>query len=104
MSNGNSIGIKSSVAGATSATTLSVANRQRVGWTVFNDSAAIMYLDLTGGALSGGGATSTTSYSVQVPPNSFYELFQGNNNRVYVGPISAVWVSATGNARITEFT
>lgn len=68
-------------------------NPERRGGTIFNDSAAIMYLLL-------GLKTATSSfYTVQVPPNGYYEL-----PFMYSGPVRAVWASATGNARVTEYT
>lgn len=83
-----------SVAAAAVNTTLLAANTDRRGATVFNDSAsAILYLKL-------GATASTTSYTVQIPPNNYYEL----PSPVYTGVIDGIWSAAVGNARVTELT
>lgn len=87
-------GTKSSVAGAAVSTTLLAANSSRKGATIYNDSTVILYLDLSGGTAS------STSYSVQVPAQGYFEL---PPQPMYTGAITGIWASATGNARITEF-
>lgn len=82
----------SSVASATSSTSLLAANTARIGATVFNDSTATLYLALNTSA-------STTSYTVQLAANGYYEIPYG-----YDGAIFGIWSSAVGNARITELT
>jgi hypothetical protein len=84
---------KTSVAGATTSTTLLAANSNRKGATFFNDSSSAMYLDLSGGTAS------SSSYSVKLFANQFYAL----DLPVYTGAITAIWDTATGNVRITEF-
>lgn len=86
-------GTKSNVAGSASSVTILAANTSRRKWQVFNDSTAILYLDITGGTAS------TTSYTSQVPPNGLYE----GTLPVNTGLITGIWASATGNARVTEF-
>lgn len=76
----------------TNGTTLLAANLNRIGATVFNDGNAILYLTL-------GSAGSTTDYTVQILSNSYYEVPYG-----FDGLINGVWATATGNARITEYT
>ncbi len=88
----SSTGTKSNVAGSASSVTVLASNTNRKGAMVFNDSTAILYLDLSGGTAS------ATSYSTQVPANGLYEL-----TVVYTGAITGIWSSATGNARVTEF-
>lgn len=83
----------SNVTAATSNTTVAASNANRLALFVYNDSSAIMYLKL-------GATASTTSYTVQVPASTLYELPQP----AYTGIIDAVWASATGNARVTELT
>jgi hypothetical protein len=83
----------SSVAGATSSTSILAANAARLGATVYNDSTAILYL------LLGSGTASTSVYTVQMGAGSYYEVPFG-----YTGAIQGIWASATGNARIAEFT
>src|SRR5690348_11276879 len=83
----------SSVAGATSSTSILASNAARLGATVYNDSTAICYL------LLNSGTASTTNYTVQLAAGAYYEVPFG-----YTGAIKAIWASATGNARIAEFT
>lgn len=86
---------KSSVNGAaTSTTVLAAATTRRAGATFFNDSAAILYLDLTGGTAT------TSSYSVQIPAGGYFELPVYE----YSGLITGIWASATGAVKVTEFT
>jgi len=73
--------------------TLLAANTARLGFSVFNDSAAVLYL------LLGSSAASVTSYTAQVPTNALYEP-----PIRYVGDVQGVWASATGAARVTELT
>ena len=85
-------GAKANVSGATSSTTILAANNARTGALIWNDSSAILYLDLTGGT-----ATST-SCSVKMAPDKLYEV-----PYYYTGLITGIWASATGAARVTEF-
>ena len=91
---GAATGVKSSVAGNAGSVTILAANPVRKGAMVYNDSTAILYLDLSGGTAT------TSSYSVQMPSQGFFEL-PGPN--IYNGLITGIWASATGNARVTEF-
>jgi hypothetical protein len=84
-------GQTSVVASATTVTVLA-SNANRLGATIFNDGNAILYLKL-------GATASTTSYSIQVGPNGYYEVPFN-----FTGIIDGIWSSATGNARITELT
>ena len=58
---------------------------------VFNDSAAILYLKF-------GATASTTSYTVQVPAFGYFEF----PLPLYDGLVHGIWSSATGTARTTE--
>lgn len=90
-------GTMSSVAGSASAVTILAANAARKGATVVNDSTAILYLGLS--------ATTPTAslYTVALQPagtvGAYYEVPFG-----YEGILRGIWASATGNARVTEFT
>lgn len=86
-------GTKSNVAGSASSVTILAANTSRKRWSVFNDSAAVLYLDTTGGTAS------ATSYTVQIPANGYFE----GPAPVNTGLITGIWASATGNARVVEF-
>ena len=74
---------------------LLAANAARKNYSVFNDSTAILFL------AAGGAAASTTDYSVQIPPNSFYSDDEG-----FTGEVRGIWATdpGTGAARITEYT
>jgi hypothetical protein len=85
-------GTKSNVSGSASSTTILAANTGRLGAVIFNDSTAVLYLDLTGGTAS------SSSYSVQLGAGSYFEVPHG-----YLGLITGIWASATGAARVTEF-
>lgn len=86
-------GTKSNVSASASSVTILAANTSRKRWSVFNDSSAILYLDTTGGTAS------TTSYTVQIPANGYFEGPQPVNT----GLITGIWSSATGTARVVEF-
>jgi len=83
-------GTLTSVASATSSTTLLVSNTARVSATFYNESTSKLYLALNATA-------SLTAYSVQIMPNSYFELPID-----YTGAISGIWMSANGFVRITE--
>lgn len=74
---------------ATSVTVLA-ANTARVGAQVYNDSSAVLYLKF-------GTTASTTSFTVPLTANTYYEVPAG-----YTGIIDGIWASATGAARVTE--
>lgn len=87
-------GTMSSVAGSASSVTILASNASRRGAAVFNDSSAILYLAVSATTAS------TTAYTVQVAANSYYEL---PTNRLYTGQLTGIWASATGSARVTEW-
>lgn len=90
-------GTQSNVSGSSSDVTILASNANRKGASVFNDSAAILYL------LVASGTSSSTVHTVQLLPSDYYELptFKGG---VYTGVIKGIWASATGAARVTEYT
>jgi hypothetical protein len=86
-------GAKSNVSGSASSVTILASNANRLGAKVWNDSTAILYLD------ESGGTASATSCTVKLMPDNYYEVpFH------YTGAITGIWASATGAARVTEFT
>lgn len=89
-----STGTKSNVSGSASSVTLLASNASRKQAIIYNDSTALLYLDLSGGTAS------SASYSVQVPPGGYFEL---PPQPIYTGAITGIWASATGTARVTEF-
>jgi hypothetical protein len=86
-------GTETNVAASASDVTVLAANASRKGGTVLNDSTAYLYL-LTANAVS-----STSNFAVRVAPSGYFELPFG-----YLGVIKGIWASATGSARVTEFT
>lgn len=83
--------VVTSVAAATSSTTLLVATGNRGGALFVNDSTSQAYLKLGTGA-------SSTSFTALVAPNGYYQL----DFPIYTGQITAIWTTATGFMRITE--
>ncbi len=83
-----------SVPGSATSVQLLAANQNRIGFSVYNDSSAVMYL-----ALSSSSASSS-AHTMQVAAAGYYE----SPISWYSGAVNAAWASATGNARITEFT
>ncbi len=84
-------GTQTSVAGSTSSVTLLASNTSRKGFSIYNDSTAILYIRFQ--------ATATTSnFSVKLQPDAYYEDAIG-----YTGIVDGIWASATGNARVTEY-
>lgn len=83
-----------SVNDTASSATLLAANANRVGFAIFNDSAASLYVKY-------GTTASTTSFTFLIDPYGFYE-FAGAG--VYTGRIDGIWSSdSTGAARVTEW-
>jgi hypothetical protein len=80
-----------SVAGTTSTAILLSTSVARVGATIYNDSAAILYV------LLGTGTPSATAFTVKLQPDDYWEVPFG-----WLGQINGTWASATGAARITE--
>lgn len=78
------------VAAAVADTVLLALNTARIGATVYNDSTSLVYVKLGTGA-------SATSYTVQIAAGGYWECPYG-----YTGAINGFWVSANGNARISE--
>lgn len=91
---GSATSTKSNVASSGSSVTVLASNTARKGAVFYNDSTQICYLDLSGGTAS------STSYSVQMPANSYFEL---PPSTIYNGAVTGIWVSANGNMRVTEF-
>lgn len=82
----------SNVAGSASSVTLLASNAARLGATIHNDSGAILYVKF-------GTTASTTSYTVKMVADAYYEVPFS-----YTGRIDGIWASATGSARMTELT
>src|SRR5579863_8269479 len=76
---------RSSVAAANSDTSLLASNSSRKGALFFNDSTATLYLAY------GSGAASTSSYTVQIAPNGFFEM---PPPLLFTGAIRGIWSAA----------
>ena len=80
-----------SVANAVTSTQILASNTSRKGAYFYNDSTTTVYLKL-------GTTASTTSFTILMAANSYYELPQP----CYNGRIDAIATAATGNLRVTE--
>lgn len=80
------------VASSATNVTLLASSAARMGATFHNDSSAILYLKFGATAL-------TTSYTVKLIPDAYYELPQP----CYSGIIDGIWSSATGAVRVTSW-
>lgn len=78
------------VPAAITATPLLPFHYVRNSGSVYNDSSAILYVKL------GDGAT-TDDWTVKLNQDDYYDLPDG-----YIGSVSGVWATATGQARVTE--
>jgi hypothetical protein len=83
---------QTNVAGSATTVVLLSANAARKGATIFNDSASILYVKL-------GSTASASSFSTRLVGSAYYEVPFG-----YMGTVDGIWATATGTARITEFT
>lgn len=88
----SSTGTQTSVSASATTVTVLAANSSRVGAAVYNDSTALLYLKC-------GATASSTSHTVQIVAGGYWEAPYG-----YTGIIDGIWASATGSARVTEFT
>lgn len=83
--------VESSVAGSASSVSILGANvARKKGTTIRNDSSAALYLSF--------GNVATTGSPIRLASQDTYELPVR-----YLGAINGIWDSATGNARIVEF-
>lgn len=82
------------VPASTTAVELMPMNPDRIHGQVFNDSTAVLFVRWGTGA-------STGVYTTKVAPQALYELPRVNP---YVGPVSGVWATANGSAKVTEAT
>ena len=82
----------SSVNSSASNVTLLSANSNRRGAAIYNASTAVLYVKF-------GTTASTSSFTVKMAADSYYEVPFG-----YTGRIDGIWASANGAALVTEFT
>lgn len=79
------------VASSASTVSLLASNTAAKSRIIYNDSTQVLYIKY-------GTTASTTSYTVQVAANGYFEFPQPT----YTGAVDGIWASANGNARITE--
>jgi hypothetical protein len=80
-----------SVASSATSVQLLASNGSRKAFSIYNESTSVLYLKL-------GTTASLTSYTLQIPTNSYYE----SQDLIYTGEVDGIWASANGSARITE--
>jgi len=80
------------VASSATSVTLLALNVARLGATIMNDSTKVLFVKF-------GTTASATSYTVQLAGKQYLEVPFG-----YTGRIDGIWVSANGDARMTELT
>lgn len=90
--NTSSTGTFTSVAASATDVTLLASNANRKGCIIYNDSTAILYI------LLANSTSSATAFTQKLYQDEAYTL-----DFNYTGIIKGIWASATGNARITEF-
>lgn len=86
------VGTLSNIAGSAASVTLLTSNAARKGFSIFNDSTAILKVSFSATA-------SATSFSFLLQPNAFFE-----NSALYTGIVTGIWAAAAGSARVTELT
>lgn len=91
MPTGSDTATLANVAGSATSVALFAATAGARTRSVYNDSAATLYLKY-------GATASTTSYTVQIPAGGYFEFPQP----CYAGAVDGIWSSATGAARCTE--
>lgn len=79
------------VSASASSTQVFASNANARLRTVHNDSTAALYLKF-------GATASTTSYTVRLDADAYYEF----PTPLYTGAVDGIWASATGSARTTE--
>lgn len=79
------------VAASATVVTLVAANVSRKGLIVYNDGTVAMYIKF-------GDAATTSSFTYKVVGGGTLEMAQP----IYTGVVTALWDSASGNARITQ--
>lgn len=86
-------GTETNVAASASDVTILASNASRKGGSVYNDSSSYVYV------LLANAVSSATNFTIKVAPYSYLEVPFG-----YTGVVKGIWVSATGYARVTEYT
>lgn len=82
--------VVTSVASSETSVTLKASNAARLGLAIQNDSSSTLYVKL-------GATASSTDYTVKLFSQSYYEIPFN-----YTGIVDGIWVTADGNALVTE--
>lgn len=93
---GSATSVVTNVGASATNVTLKAANAGRKALYIFNAGTSTLFVKL------GATATTTTSYTAQVPPSAFWEL---PDDPVYTGIVDGIWSATGGNgALVTELT
>ena len=88
----SSTGTPTTVPSSTNSVTILAANSNRKGATFWNESTAILYLQI-------GAVAAPNSFTAKLLPQGYYELpFH------YIGVVSGIWSAINGNVLVTECT
>ena len=86
-----STAISSTVAASATSVSLLAGNAARAGFSVWNSSTAILYLDYDA-------AATAADYAVRIDPGGYFE-----SPVAFTGQVSAIWSAANGSALVREF-
>jgi hypothetical protein len=89
----STVGTMTSVAASTSSVTALASNANRISAAFYNDSSSVCFLAISATAAS------NTAYTIRLLPNSYTDL-----NLNYTGQCNAIWTTAVGSLRVTEWT
>lgn len=81
------------VASSATNVTLLASSATRLGAAFYNDSSSVLYLKF-------GATASTTSFTVLIGANGYYEI---PGPHIYSGIVDGIWASATGACRVTSW-
>ena len=83
------------VASSATAVAILAANDGRRGFSVYNDSTAILYL-----SFDPGDEVTSSLFSVQLDTE---EQYDSPAQPIWLGRVRGIWASANGNAMVTEY-
>lgn len=91
--NKSTTGTMSSVGASVTSVTVLASNGSRVGAAFYNDSSSVAFLAISATAAS------ATAFTIRLLPNSYTDL-----DLDYTGQCNAIWTTASGSMRVTEWT
>jgi len=89
----STVGTMTSVAASVTSVSVLASNANRISAAFYNDSSSVCFLALSATAAS------NTAFTIRLLPNSFTDL-----NIAYTGQCNAIWTTAAGSLRVTEWT